>query len=137
MDLSTVALLFASIFFWGIWGIFHKIGVSKLGAETSLLVNYFSASISALTILSLTRKLQINKGVGLIYPLVAGASVTLGTFAFLITLEKTSVSIARSLAGLSVLVTVILGVVFLGENLNFKQYIGIGFAILAIILLSR
>lgn len=137
MDLSTLALFLTSIVFWGLWGVFHKIGVSKLGAETSLLVNYITASISALTILSLTRRLHINMGVGLIYPIAAGASISVGTFAFLITLEKTSVSIARSLAGLSVLVTVILGVVFLGETLSIKQYIGIGFAIMAIILLSR
>jgi drug/metabolite transporter (DMT)-like permease len=51
-------------------------------------------------------------------------------------LEKIPVSVARPMADLCVFVTALLGLFLLGETLTITQYVGIGLAIVAIMLLS-
>ncbi len=136
MDSTILGLLFITILGWGIWGFFQKIGVSKIGAEICLLLTASVELIVVISYLTSIQKLHIPKSWSLIYPILAGASVAVGTIAFLTVLERIPISIARPMTGLSVLVTVILGLIFLHETVTTKHYLGIGMAIAAIILLS-
>lgn len=136
MDSITIGLLFVAIIGWGFWGFFQKIGVSKVGAEVCILL---TASIELLVVISYLasiQKLHVPRSWSLTYPILAGTSVAIGTIAFLTALEKIPVSIARPMTGLSILATVLLGLVFLHEMLTIKHYLGIGMAIAAIVILS-
>lgn len=129
-------LLFITIIGWGLWGFFQKIGVSRIGAESSLLLNFLSTLAVVVIYLIVTQRLQLPRSASVVYPIVGGVSAAIGTIAFFIALKTTPVSIARSIAGLCVLVTALLGTLSLGESLSLRQYAGIGLAISAILLLS-
>lgn len=136
VDLMTVGLLLVTIIGWGLWGFFQKIGVAKVGTASSLLLNFSTTFLVVVSYLILIQKLHIPRSGPVIYPILGGASAAIGSIAFFIALEKTPVSVARPMAGLAVLVTALLGLLLLGESLTLKQYIGVGLAIVAIILLS-
>ena len=136
MDFLTVGLLLITIVFWGFWGFFQKIGVSKIGTNSSLFLGYFTEFTFVLSYLILISSFQIPTNSSVIYPIMGGAAGTIGTIAFFMTLEKTPVSVARPMAGLCSIVTVLLSLFFLGETLTILQYIGVGLAIAAIMLLS-
>lgn len=136
MEIATVGLLLVTIIGWGIWGFFQKIGISKIGAEICLLFNFSTVFLVVLSYLALFQRIHIPRSGSVIYPIVGGFSAAIGSIAFFTALEKTPVSIARPMAGLCVLITALLGLLFLGETLTVRQYIGIGVAIAAIILLS-
>jgi transporter family protein len=136
LDLTTIALLIISIIGWGFWGFFQKIGVSKIGAEGSLFLHFITATITVIIFLYITQRLQLPNRGGAIYPILGGFCVAIGSFTFLTAIEKTPISIARPFASLNVILNVILGVIFLSENLTIKQYLGIILAFLAAILLS-
>jgi len=136
MEITTVGLLLVTIIGWGIWGFVQKVGISKIGVEICLLLNSSTFFLVVLSYLALFQKIHIPRSGSVIYPIVGGVSAAISSIAFFTALEKTPVSIARPLAGLSVLITALLGLLFLGETLTVRQYIGIGVAIAAIILLS-
>ena len=136
MDASTLGLLLVTIIGWGLWGFFQKIGVSKIGAESCLLLNFSTVLLIVISYLALIQKLQIPRSEFVIYPIIGGLSAATGTIAFFTALEKTLVSIARPIADLCVFVTALLGFFLLGETLTIKQYVGVGMAIVAIILLA-
>ena len=136
MDFATLGLLIVTIIGWGVWGYLQKIGISRIGAESSLLLNSSTTLSVVIAYLALTRRLQIPRSGSVIYPILGGASAAIGTIAFFTALRTTPVSIARPIAGLFVLVTAFLGFFFLGEALTLRQYAGVGLAMVAIILLS-
>ena len=136
MDSASVGLLLVTIIGWGLWGFFQKIGVSKMGAEVCIFVTASMELLIVIIYLASIQKLHIPRSWSLVYPMLAGISVGIGTIAFLTVLEKIPISIARPLTGLSILITVFLGIVFLHEMLAVKHYLGIGLAIAAIFLLS-
>ena len=136
MNFIILGLLLISIIGWGLWGFFQKIGVSKMGAEVCIFLTASMELLIVIIYLASIQKLHIPRSWSLVYPILAGTSVGIGTIAFLTVLEKIPVSIARPLSGLSILITVFLGIVFLHEMLAVKHYLGIGLAIVAIFLLS-
>ena len=107
-----------------------------MGAEVCTLLTASMELLIVIIYLASIQKLHIPRSWSLVYPILAGTSVGIGTIAFLTVLEKIPVSIARPLSGLSILITVFLGIVFLHEMLAVKHYLGIGLAIAAIFLLS-
>ena len=136
MDSITIGLIFVAIIGWGFWGFFQKLGVSKIGAEACLLLTASMELLVVLSYLASIQKLHIPRSWSLTYPILAGTSVAIGTIAFITSLEKIPVTVARPMTGLSILVTVLLGLVFIHEMLTVKHYLGIGLAIASIFLLS-
>ena len=136
MEIATVGLLLVTIIGWGIWGFVQKVGISKIGVEICILLNSSTFFLVVLSYLALFQKIHIPRSGSVIYPIVGGVSAAISSIAFFTALEKTPVSIARPMTGLSILVTVLLGVAFLHEMLTVKHYLGIGMAIASIILLS-
>lgn len=136
MDFATLGLLLVTIVGWGLWGFFQKVGVSEIGVESCLLLNYSTVFLMAISYLALIQKLHIPRSGSVIYPILGGISVTIGSIAFFTVIEKIPIGIARSIAGLAVLITALLGVLLLGETLSIKHHIGIVLAVAAMILLS-
>ena len=136
MENATIGLLFVTIIGWGLWGLLQKMGISKIGAEYSLLLNYSACLLVIIGYLVLIQKLHIPRTSSVVYPILGGIAASVGTLTFFMALEKIPVSIARPLAGLAVLLTALLGILLLDERLTARQYIGVALALASIILLS-
>lgn len=136
MDFATISLLLITIVGWGLWGFLQKVGVLRMGVESCLFLNYSTVFLVILSYLAFTHKFQVSISESAIYPIIGGVSTAIGSIAFFTLLERVPVSLVRPIAGLSVLITALLGLLLLGEALTIKQYVGVGLAIAAIILLS-
>ncbi|MBW2999102.1 EamA family transporter, partial [Candidatus Woesearchaeota archaeon] len=81
-----------------------------------------------------TKKEMSIKGVGV--AAIAGLVAALAFITYITAIKSGKVSIASTLRGLSFGVTVLLAVLFLGEKITLVKALGMGFAVIAIILLS-
>ncbi|MFQ6075912.1 MAG: EamA family transporter [Candidatus Bathyarchaeia archaeon] len=136
VESTTLALLFVTILGWGLWGFLQKIGVSEVGRDASLLFCYSSMFLTILGYLALTQGIKPSYRKPVVYPVLGGMASAIGTITFFTALERVPVSVARPIAGLCILVTAALGFLLLGERLMLRQYVGIGLAIAALVLLS-
>jgi len=124
---------------WGLWGFLAKVGMQALGKFPHMMYTYMVGFILLACIVSFlifTNRLEISLSPGLVYPLIAGVSMVVGTIAFFTALERAPLSIVSPLVALYPLLIVILAVIFLHEHLKMIHMVGIGFALAAVFLLS-
>lgn len=132
-----MALVIASIVGWGLWGFFAKLGVTAIGRNQCLFIAYSVLNLVMICYLIVTRNFQFIPDKRMIFPILTGISGAVAAIAFWTALEKLPVAILRPAAALSVMVTVVLAILFLKENLGISHVLGILFALIAIFLLSR
>ena len=123
---------------WGVWGVLLK-EAQKGRSWQEVYVTTNTAIIVMVLIIFLSSggpKLFITGKQGLI-ALMAGFSGTLGYIFLIMALEAGGkVSVVIPLTQLSPAITVVLGVLLLGESLTARQAIGVFFALTAVYLLS-
>lgn len=132
-------LWFAAIalVFWGITGITQKLATNKIASELSFI--WFAYAMIAISV-TLAVFVPIHWHVRrlVFWAAVAGGTLNgLGALTSFTALESGGkASVVISLISLYPLVTVLFAVTFLHEQLTLAQGIGVGFAIVAAILLS-
>ncbi|VVB87884.1 EamA-like transporter family protein [uncultured archaeon] len=74
---------------------------------------------------------------GIKYGIIGGVAAAVATIVFFMALETGPLSKVVPISNMSLLVSVLLGVVFLGEAVNFRVAAGVAFAVLSIFLLTN
>ena len=130
----TPALL--AFVIWGFWAFLPKIATQYINVKSIIFFEVFGAMVIALiALISLDFKLQTDpRGVAL--AVVVGALGLGGSFAYVYALAKGPVGIISIFTALYPIVTVLLAYFILQEPISLKQAVGIGFAFVAIVLLS-
>ena len=126
----------ASIFWWGLFGFLAKIGSDQV--SPSHLYVFFVIGMFPLVIVALVRhrgKIQKDK-LGAGYGILNGVFSGLGLLAYYAAMEAGKASIVGPVTSLYPLVTVILALVLLRERLNRLQQLGVGLAIVSVLILS-
>jgi len=138
MKLNIAVLGIGAIIFWGIWGFLYKVGVSKIGMQKALFWSSLAyTTINIIIILVLLRggvKTELNSGVNAI--VFGSVFAALGTLIFLFSLEKYQASIVIPLTALYPIVSVLLGILLLGERLTGQHFAGIVLGVIAGYLLA-
>ena len=88
MEFASVGLLLVTIIGWGLLGFLQKVGVSKIGAESTILLSFFTTLLVSIIYLTFIRKLPIPKSELMIYPILGGISAAIGTTAFFTAMEE-------------------------------------------------
>ena len=121
---------------WGVVGLLQKLGTNRISADSLLvwlMVGYLLLLpwlIQAVDFSELTQK-------DVVVGILAGLTNGLGAWFLFTALEKgAKASIAIPLGALSPLVTILLAIVFLAEELTFVQSTGVCLAILGGVLIS-
>ncbi len=121
---------------WGVVGLLQKLGTNRISADSLLvwlMVGYLLLLpwlIQAVDFKELTQK-------DIVVGILAGLTNGLGAWFLFTALEKgAKASIAVPLGALSPLVTILLAIVFLAEELTFLQSTGVCLAILGGVLIS-
>ncbi|MFT4891943.1 MAG: transporter family protein [Halobacteriales archaeon] len=73
---------------------------------------------------------------GLLFAILAGVFAGAGTIAFYVGLDRGRTGIVTTVSALYFVVAAIIGVVFLEEPMTLRHAAGVGFAVLAVALLS-
>lgn len=140
MSRTTEMLLWTvpAILGWGLYGVFAKLGTARIGMQVVFWYPLVMLVGSVVFLAFLRDLLPLTwDGPGILFGLFVGLSNLVAVVALFTLLHRGfPVSIVYPLTALYPLVTVILGVVFLGEAMTLVKGLGVVLAVIAIILLS-
>ena len=122
-------LLFSAlaILMWGFWGFFGKVALDRKMAALSILLaeTLISALVAVpafLTLSALNNSLAHSSWN--VYGLLSGAVLALGLLFYYLALSEGRISVVVPLTATYPLVSVVLGMIFLGERPSLTQWLG-------------
>lgn len=127
--------LFALLAF-GLWGLFTKLAILYIDSKSALVfqtLGVFIVGFIALTVMDFKLTTNIK---GLSYGLLTGIAYGIGCLFYFIAADRGKIVTVVTLTALYPLVTILLSYLLLHEAVTWKQLSGIGFALLAIYLMS-
>jgi transporter family protein len=129
--LATLSMILA-----GVGAIFLKLSVGTIGWLRTTLVYYVLGLIITLALSLVLQQTDVFSKNGIGWGVLAALALTASLFFYNSSLEYVNVSVTVTIYSLEVVVAVVLAFLFLGEKMLVHEWIGVGFAILAIGLLS-
>lgn len=130
-----------SMVLWGLWGFLLKIaerGSDWLTVYVFSSIAAFATALLNAMILSRTAgsKVKLDPSGGILIALIAGILGNLGYLFFMLSLTRGNAGLVVTLTGLYPIITIVLSVMLLGEQLSVMKAIGIILALIAMALLS-
>lgn len=137
MMTTWVLPAFFSLISFGLWGLFTKLAVVHIDSKSALVYQTAGVLIIGLITLFTMKFKPATDTKGLSYALLTGLTYGLGCLFYFVAASRGKIVTVVTLTALYPLVTILLAYLLLKEDINFKQCIGIGFAFLAIFLMSN
>ncbi|WP_157533222.1 EamA family transporter [Haloferax profundi] len=134
---SVLMLALLSTVAYGVWAALAQVASRKLSPELTVVI---SCSFAAVTIGAyiLHNGGQVPRSAsGLAFALLTGLALSIAMLSFYRGVEIGSTAIVSPIVALYFVVAAILGVVFFEETLHMNDFVGIGFAIASIVLISQ
>ena len=131
--------LLATVLCFGASTAFLRVAIRDGPTDTARLVRISSQTIIVLvgvTVVGAASILTDSIQYGAVYPALNGLLSAVAFIAFSKGLESTDVSIAKPLLAVGTVVSVLLGILFLGEVLTLRKTAGVTFGIAAVYLLT-
>ncbi len=127
----------AVILFWGVAGFLAKWASARIGMQVLMwgVILQMAVSFSYLNATGALYHLQRDR-YGLLVAILAGILGACGQVGYYVLIDRYKVSLAVPLSSLYPLVTVVLAVAFLREQLSIPQWLGAFMAVVAIVLLG-
>lgn len=123
--------------FYGFWAFFPRLARNYVNLPSVLFFEILGAMSVCVTLLFWWRFQLQTKPLGILFGVLTGVCGALGAVCFLQALLRGKASVVVTVTALYPLVTVVLAYLFLEEPLTPRQWLGIGLAILAMILLGK
>ncbi len=133
---SWMAPAVACLVMWGLSRFFPKLATNHLDPKSAFIYEIAGEMIIALGFLFAIGFKPAFDLRGTSFALIAGLFGGLGVYFYLLAAQRGNVSQLVIVSALYPIITVLLGVTFLQESINFKQGLGVGFGLLAIILVT-
>ena len=123
--------------FYGFWAFFPRLARNYVNLPSVLFFEIVGAmSVCCLLLIWWRFDLQ-TKSLGVLFGVLTGVCGALGAVCFLQALTRGKASVVVTVTALYPLVTVLLAYLVLEEPLTARQWLGIGLAIIAMILLGK
>ena len=125
-----------TVLLWGLWGFLPKLASTYIGPNSSLLFQTIGNLIVALIVLiGINFRPEIHL-TGITYAALAGITGSLGALFFINAITRGESSVVVTITALYPVITIILSFLFFRETITLKQGIGIGFALISMVLFS-
>jgi transporter family protein len=134
--ISGLTYVLASTMFWGVAAVFSKVGVGLIGPWSAVLVRSVVFASIVIGYVLWKRNVDVRSSLGSRYGIAAGITMGLAVIAVRFAYSLYDVSRVVPLQRLSILVTVLLGIVVLEERITRRKSAGIGCAMVAFVLLA-
>jgi transporter family protein len=125
-----------TIVMWGIWGVFSKFASAHSKPRQVLIFQSVGVLAFALVVLAIENFKFEWSVPGFSWSFAAGFFTFIGFLTFFAALEDGKASTVVTLSALYPVVTILLSVIFLREKISLKETVGIGFALVASVLLA-
>ena len=126
----------ATIIFWGLFGFIPKITTRYIGPTSAIVYGAFAGVPVALIIMAIMRFQLDTEPRGVILAGITGVLGMLGALGYLVAVSRGPVSLISPITALYPVITILLAMVFLGETLVVRQWVGIGMALAAVLLIA-
>lgn len=130
----TPALL--ALLSFGLWGFFTKLAITYIDSKSALIYQSIGVVVVGLIALSFMNFKPEFDTKGLGFAVMTGAFYSVGCLFYFMAADKGKIITVVTLTALYPLVTIFLAYWLLNETVSVKQYVGIGLAFVAIILMS-
>lgn len=122
---------------WGVWGVLGKFSTNQGTSPMLIAMLSSGAGLAIVAIVQLLVRFPLERPpLGVIYGIVAGAVGGLGAILFFYALREGKVSVVIPISACYPVLTIILGMVLLKEEVSMAQGLGIAFAVTGVVLLS-
>ena len=125
-----------TIIFWGLFGFIPKITTRYIGPTSAIVYGAFAGVPVALIIMAIMRFQLDTEPRGVILAGITGVVGMLGALGYLVAVSRGPVSLISPITALYPAFTILLAMVFLGETLVLRQWVGIGMALAAVLLIA-
>lgn len=122
---------------FGLWGLFTKLAIAHIDSKSALVFQTAGVLVVGLVTLSLLNFKPSTDIKGLGFGLLTGITYGIGCLFYFIAADRGKIITVVTLTALYPLVTILLSYFLLREAMNYKQCLGIAFALLAIFLMSQ
>ena len=121
---------------WGIWGFLPKITVKYIDPKSAAVYGVFGGILVAIIVLLILKfRIEFNS-IGFSFAVVTGLVGSLGALLFLHAVSKGPVSLIVMFSALYPVLSILLAVLFLNENISIRQGLGIILALAAMVLIG-
>jgi transporter family protein len=125
-----------TFFFFGLWGFIPKITTRYISPTSAIVYSSLIGLPVALIIMAIVRFQVETEPRGVILASVTGVLGILGALGYLVAVTRGPVSLVTAFTALAPALTILLAMVFLGETLVIRQWVGIGMALVAVLLIA-
>jgi uncharacterized membrane protein len=122
---------------WGLWSVLAKLATRSLPPALAMVISYATGALIALGYVSSQRGGFALPTEGVLLAAAAGIFAGIGGVAFYMGLDAGRASIVTTVSALYFVVAAVFGIVILGESLDLADLGGIGFAVVAVVLLAK
>lgn len=136
MQPTPVLFALVATISWGLWAFFAKLAGRTLQAEVTVVVTYLIGALLGVGYIALQSGSPSVSSSGLKFAVVSGVFFGIGGLSYYHALRGGSATVTTTVAALYFVVTAILAVVILGDQLPIQQTAGIILAVIAVICLS-
>ncbi len=135
---------------WGLWGFFPKLAQRELKHPVSGALYEYAGSAGALALVMLAVAViyavapewlpavdakLVWRPRGALFAAIAGAASAIGGVLYFVAAARSDIAVVVTVTSLYPLVTVVLAWFVLGERLEPRQWLGVGLALVAVILI--
>ena len=137
MSQHAVAFAVLAMLGWGLWTVLANEATRTIAPELAMILSYAASVVIAVGYVAAQGEPLALERTGVAYALGAGVFAGIGAVAFYTGLSAGRVGVVATISALYFVVAALIGILVLGESLTLKNAAGIGFAILAVVLLAN
>ena len=122
--------------FWGLFGFLPKLTTRYINPNSAIFYQLLIGLPMAIVVFGLMRGNLQTDPRGILLASLTGIVGTLGAYFFIVAVSRGPVSLVTAFTALYPAFTIILAMVFLGERLEPRQWVGVGTALIAMLLVA-
>lgn len=134
---SAVLFGFGTMIAWGFWIVFGNIASNSIDPETAAFLSYLAATIFAGVYVVISDASLAVSNSGLLFSIAAGFAAAVGVISTFIGVTVGSTAIVSTIGGMYFVTAALISIAVLGEPLSLNKVVGIGLALVAIVIINQ
>ena len=122
---------------WGFWIVFGDVASNTIDPKMAAFLSYLTATVVTGIFLVATDGSLAVTGRGLLYSGIAGVAAAVGVVSTFIGVSVGSTAIVSTIGGMYFVTAAVISIAALGEPLSIRKAVGIGLAVVAMIVANH
>lgn len=136
MSYSPVAYALLAMVAWGLWTVLADAATETVEPTVAMVLSYATSVAVAVAYVALSDREITLTGEGVGLALVAGVFAGVGAVAFYAGLDAGRTGVVTTISAMYFVVAAVLGVAVFGDAFGLREVAGVGFAVIAVVLLA-